>query len=176
MHEKTQDAMTYVHHCGRSDLFITFTYHPKWIAIESFLHYGQKPQDRHDVIATVIHLKVKKLIDLLTKGSIFSPCRCYMFTVEWQKRGLPHMHVLLWLRDRIMPTNIDNVISVEIPNPEHDSLLYYIVKTTMIPTLLRYGPYGNLNRNSPFMLKGSCSKRYPRPLSKDTQTADGGYP
>jgi len=33
-----------------------------------------------------------------------------------------------------------------------------------------HGPCGNLNRNSP------CSKRHPRQLSKDTYTADGGYP
>lgn len=29
MHEKTQDAMTYVRHYGRPDLFITFTCNPK---------------------------------------------------------------------------------------------------------------------------------------------------
>ncbi|GFW40730.1 ATP-dependent DNA helicase [Trichonephila clavipes] len=30
MHERTQDAMTYVRHFGRPDLFITFTCNPKW--------------------------------------------------------------------------------------------------------------------------------------------------
>ena len=169
MHERTQDAMTYVRHYGRPDLFITFTCNPKWTEIESSLHEGQKPQDRHDIIARVFHLKVKKIIHLLTKGSIFGPSRCYMYTIEWQKRGLPHVHILLWLQDRIMPANIDNVISAEIPDPELDPLLYDIIKSTMI-----HGPCGN--RNSPCMVNGSCSKRYPRPLTKDTQTADDGYP
>lgn len=62
------------------------------------------------------------------------------------------------------------LISVEIPNPELDPLVYDIVKTTKIR-----GSFGNLNRNSPFMLNGSYSKRYPRPLSKDTHTTDDGY-
>jgi len=70
-----------------------------------------------------------------------------------------------------MPSNIDSVISAEIPDPELDPLLYDIVKSTMI-----HGPCGHLNRNSPCMLNGSCSKRYPRPFSKDTHTADDGYP
>ncbi|GFY01911.1 ATP-dependent DNA helicase [Trichonephila clavipes] len=30
MHERTQDAMTYVRHFGRPDLFITFTCNSKW--------------------------------------------------------------------------------------------------------------------------------------------------
>lgn len=94
-----------------------------------------------------------------------------MFTVEWQKRGLPHVHILLWLHVRIMPANIDSVISAEIPDPELDPLLYDIVESTMI-----LSPCGHLNRNSPCMLNGSCSKKYPRPFSKDTHTADDGYP
>ena len=30
LHEKTQDAMTYVSNCGRPNLFVTFTCSPKW--------------------------------------------------------------------------------------------------------------------------------------------------
>ncbi|CAE1312479.1 unnamed protein product [Acanthosepion pharaonis] len=33
MHERTQDAMTYVRHYGRPDLFVTFTCNPKWVEI-----------------------------------------------------------------------------------------------------------------------------------------------
>lgn len=35
---------------------------------------------------------------------------------------------------------------------------------------------GSLNRNSPCMLNGSCSKPCPRPLYEDTQTVEDGYP
>ncbi|XP_046681375.1 uncharacterized protein LOC124368144 [Homalodisca vitripennis] len=64
-----------------------------------------------------------------------------------------------------------SVISAEVPDPETDPDLFEIVKSTMI-----HGPCGNLNRNSPCMVNGTCSKRYPRPLCKETQTADDGYP
>jgi len=78
-----------------------------------------------------------------------------------QKRGLPHIRILLWLY---------SVISVEIPDPELDPLLYDIIYSTIV-----HGPCGNLNRNSPYMPNGSCSERYPRPLSKNTHTADDEY-
>ncbi|XP_008482471.2 uncharacterized protein LOC103519163 [Diaphorina citri] len=171
MHERTQDAMTYVRKYGRPDLFITFTCNPKWTEVQNDLKPGQKAQDRNDIVARIFHIKIKKIMHLLTKGQIFGPSRCYMYTVEWQKRGLPHVHILLWLQNRITPSQIDNVISAEIPDPQADPVLHDIVKSTMI-----HGPCGVLNRNSPCMTGGSCSKRYPRPLSKFTQTADDGYP
>ena len=171
MHERTQDAMTYVRHFGRPDLFITFTCNPKWTEIVELLKQGQKSHDRHDLIARVFHLKVKNIMKLLTKSCIFGNVHCQMYTVEWQKRGLPHIHILLWLEQKIRPESIDKVISAEIPDPELDPALHEIVKTTMI-----HGPCGTLNRNSPCMVNGACSKKYPRPLLKETQTGDDGYP
>lgn len=171
MHEKTQDAMTYVRHYGRPDLFITFTCNPRWSDINEHLLSGQKSHDRYDIISRVFRLKVKKVMDLLIKGKIFGEVRCYMYSTEWQKRGLSHIHILLWLQHRITPDQIDNIICAEIPNPDRDPELYEIVKSNMI-----HGPCGSLNRNSPCMKDNSCSKRYPKALIKETQTGDDGYP
>ncbi|XP_071582444.1 uncharacterized protein [Temnothorax nylanderi] len=176
MHERTQDAMTYVRYHGRPDLFITFTCNPKWKDITDVLLSGQKSHDRHDIIARVFHLKVKKMMALLNKGNLFGKVWCFMYSVEWQKRGLPHIHILLWLEQRIFPDMIDKVICAEIPDPVQDSLLHNIVKANMI-----HGPCGGLNRNSPCMKGGNCSKRYPRLLLKtlrqemmDTRNIGGG--
>lgn len=171
LHERTQDAMTYVRHHGCPDLFITFTCSPRWKDITDAMLSGQKPYDRHDIIARVFHLKVKKMMALLNKGSLFGGVRCFMYSVEWQKRGLPHIHILLWLEQHIFPDMIDKIICAEIPDLEQDPLLHNIVKANMI-----HGPCGSLNHNSPCMKGGSCSKRYPRLLLKDTQTGDDGYP
>lgn len=171
MHEKTQDAMTYVRHYGRPDLFITFTCNPRWADISKCLLSGQKPYDRPDIIARVFHLKVKKMINILIKGKIFGEVRCYMYSVEWQKRGLPHIHILLWLIQRITPDAIDKVISAEIPDPDNDRILYEIVKSNMI-----HGPCGTANSTSPCMKNNICSKKYPMPLHRETQTGKDGYP
>ncbi|GFT58062.1 ATP-dependent DNA helicase [Trichonephila clavipes] len=82
MHERTQDAMTYVRHFGRPDLFITFTCNPKWSEIVDLLNQGQKSHDRHDIIARVFRVKVKHMMRLLTKGCIFGNVRCHMYTCE----------------------------------------------------------------------------------------------
>lgn len=171
MHERTQDAMTYVRHFGCPDLFITFTCNPKWPEIIQQLKQGQKPQDRHEMVARIFHLKVKKMINLLTKGCLFGPSRCHMYSVEWQKRGLPHVHILLWLEEKIRPESIDKVIHAEIPEKDTDPILHDIVRLNMI-----HGPCGPLNSRSPCMVDGACSKKYPRPLLKETQTGEDGYP
>jgi len=108
---------------------------------------------------------------LLTKGNLFGEVQCFMYSVEWQKRGLPHIHILLWLKQRISPDKLDCIISAEIPDPEKDSPLYDIIKANMI-----HGPCGNSKNISPCMESGSCSKKYPRPFIQETQTGDDGYP
>jgi len=50
---------------------------------------------------------------------------CY--TIEFQKRGLPHMHMLLIMKEhsRVQTAEeIDQYISAEIPNPHEQPLLY----------------------------------------------------
>ena len=87
MNEKTQDAMTYVRKYGRPDIFITFTCNPLWDEITAALMPGEKPQDRHDIISRVFKLKLKCLMDLLTKGKAFGTVQCYMFSVECKREA-----------------------------------------------------------------------------------------
>ena len=58
-----------------------------------------------------------------------------MRTIEYQKRGLPHLHLLLFL-DRAQSINtveqINEVISAEIPSKAQDPELYEIVTTSMV--------------------------------------------
>lgn len=94
-----------------------------------------------------------------------------MYSVEWQKRGLPHAHILLWLKEKLRPEKIDTIISAELPNPDGDPLMFDIVKANMI-----HGPCGLLNPESPCMKDGRCSKGYPKFLIAETITGDDGYP
>lgn len=171
LHEKTQDAMTYVRHHGRPDLFITMTCNPEWPEIRHELYVGQNPHDRHDIISRVFHLKYQNLMNLITKNHIFGATVCHMSTIEWQKRGLPHAHILIWLQRKIQPDEIDLIISAEIPNKEEDPLLYEIVSKHMI-----HGPCGEYNSRSPCMVNGKCNKRFPRSFTVHTQSDNDGYP
>lgn len=171
MHEYAQDAMTYVRHYGRPDLFITFTCNPQWSEIRENLFDGQSPTDRHDLTARVFKQKLKALMDFIVKIQVFGEVRCWMYSVEWQKRGLPHAHIFIWLVNKISPDEIDNVISAEIPDETTDPELFEIVTTNMI-----HGPCGAINIHSPCMVDGKCTKRFPRTLISETVTGNDGYP
>ncbi|UYV60223.1 hypothetical protein LAZ67_1000470 [Cordylochernes scorpioides] len=171
LHELTQDAMTYVRSYGRPQLFITFTCNPQWKEIQMHLFSNNSAKDRYDLISRVFHLKMKKLIYLVTKAELFGPCKCFMFTIEWQKRGLPHAHLLLWLTNIIRPNQIDEVIQAEIPDINLDPELHAIVMKQMV-----HGPCGVLNTNSPCMKDGKCSKKYPKGFYETTSTTEDSYP
>jgi hypothetical protein len=102
---------------------VTFTCNPKWQEIQQELLLGQVPSDRHDLLARVFRQKLIKLINIITKSNVFGPTRCWMYSVEWQKRGLPHAHILIWLKDKIKSDQIDNVISAKLPDPQRDTRL-----------------------------------------------------
>lgn len=82
-----------------------------------------------------------------------------MYSIEWQKRGLPHAHILIWLAKKIQPCDIDKVISAELPSEQNDPKLLEIVIKNMV-----HGPCGIINPNSPCMKDKKCTKNYPRKL------------
>ena len=62
--------------------------------------------------------KLTALLDELVKGAIFGVVTAYLATVEFQKRGLPHAHILLIVQesDRLTtPEQVDSVICAELP-------------------------------------------------------------
>ena len=60
MHERQQDAMTYIRKYEHPDLFVTTTTNPNWPEIKNNLLPGQDPQHRPDIVARVFRLKVQK--------------------------------------------------------------------------------------------------------------------
>jgi len=83
----------------KPDLFITMTCNPKWSEIETELLPGQTAQDRPDLVARVFKLKMESFLDAVLKVQIYGEVAAHMAVVEWQKRGLPHLHLLLILRN-----------------------------------------------------------------------------
>ncbi|GFY21602.1 ATP-dependent DNA helicase [Trichonephila clavipes] len=140
MHEYIQDAMTYVREYGRPDLFITFTCNPNWDEIKNLLFSGQTSMLCHDITAHVFKQKLKSLINLITHHLVFGKTRCCLYSVEWQKCGLQHAHILIWLVAKVHPEEMDKIISAEIPDQNANQELFAIVTTNMI-----HRPCGTLN-------------------------------
>uniref|UniRef100_A0A0D3BH09 Helitron helicase-like domain-containing protein n=1 Tax=Brassica oleracea var. oleracea TaxID=109376 RepID=A0A0D3BH09_BRAOL len=84
-----------------SNLFITITTNPKWDEITDHLKmYGSDdPNDRPDLEARVFKMKLDELISDFNKGTFFPRPKAAVYTIEFQKRGLPHAHIILWLEE-----------------------------------------------------------------------------
>ena len=121
MQRRFLDAMTIVQRWGKPDYFITMTCNPYWEEITRELLPGQLPQDRPDLVARVYRAKQRHMMDLLTKGKHFGEVAAYVHVTEFQKRGLPHEHILLIMKANSKlrtPDDYDRVISAELPNKE----------------------------------------------------------
>ncbi|KAF0311103.1 hypothetical protein FJT64_018041 [Amphibalanus amphitrite] len=61
-----------------------------------------------DLVARVFHLKLKALLKELTTSGIFGRCVSMLMVVEFQKRGLPHGHILVIVRQEDRPRTADD--------------------------------------------------------------------
>ena len=92
-----QNSMALVRYFGQPTLFLIFNANPKGIEIERALLSGQKTIDRPDLIAQVFNLKKKEILRLIKSENIFGQFCGNVYTIKYQKRGLPHMHLLIFL-------------------------------------------------------------------------------
>ncbi|XP_057745614.1 uncharacterized protein LOC130963528 [Arachis stenosperma] len=171
-----QDAMAICRYVGYPDLFITFTCNPKWFENDYMLEdiEGQKIDDRLDIVSRVFSIKLMELINDIKRRHIFGRVTAVVYTIEFQKRGLPHAHILVFLHpdDKIqLASQVDEIISAEIPDKENDPVAYSAVDRFMV-----HGPCGILNQNSPCMINGKCSKHYPKKFHDSTSFDDDGFP
>ncbi|XP_024200595.1 uncharacterized protein LOC112203930 [Rosa chinensis] len=172
-YQRYQDAMALVQKYGRPDLFITMTCNPNWEEVRSELLPGQTPQDRPDLVTRVFHAKFEQLKeDIINKG-VLGKVAAHAFVVEFQKRGLPHVHMLIMLEENDKlnnPDEYDRIVRAEIPYEDEEPQLYDAVCTHMI-----HGPCGTLNPRQSCMKNGSCNKGYPKPFANFTVQGNDAY-
>lgn len=72
-------------------------------------------------------LKAGAFIDDLTKKNTFGRVKARLYSVEWQKRGLAHVHMLLWMEHIVDQELIYNITSAEIPDKTKEPKLFDIV-------------------------------------------------
>lgn len=174
MRRRYLDAMNLVQHFGKPDLFITMTCNAEWKEIKEELMEGQLSQDRPDLTSRVFRGKLIDLKDQVVNKEIFGKVDAFVYVIEFQKRGLPHMHMLVILkRDNKIanPDQYDNYVSAEIPNNQSNPALYNAVVKHML-----HGPCGKDNKNCPCMINGKCRFHYPRPFCSKTMQGKDAYP
>jgi hypothetical protein len=170
MTELYHDAMALRNEIGEPGYFITMTTNPKWPEILAQLKPWETPQDRPDIIARVFNLKFQELLLDVYKRKRLGECLSYVFTIEFQKRSLPHAHLILIMDPQSTLRSADGIdmqISADVPCPQNNPRLHDLVGRFMI-----HGPC----ENRPCWRKDSCKYGYPRPHSEVTQVLENAYP
>ncbi|KAK1351310.1 hypothetical protein POM88_054474 [Heracleum sosnowskyi] len=108
-----------------------------------------------------------------TKNSVLGRVLAVVYTIEFQKCGLPHAHIVLWFaggEKLLTPEHIDELICAEIPDEVTDPIGYKAVSQFMM-----HGPCGAANPKCPCMSKGRCTKYFPKPFRDETTMDNDGY-
>lgn len=174
MHQLLQDSLAIGREYRKIDIFLTMTCNPNWPEIQRELLPGQQASDRPDLVARVFQMKKEALLEDVFKKYVLGHTSAFLYTIEFQKRGLPHMHLLIFLADEHKlrtPDDIDSCIRATWPDPETEPLLFDTVKRCMV-----HGPCGAANSHAPCMENGHCTKGYPKPFSDSTTLDEDGYP
>ncbi|GJR70888.1 DNA helicase [Tanacetum coccineum] len=144
------DALAICLSLGNPQFFITFTCNVKWPEIKRYMsqYPNLTPDDRADIVCRVLEQKVKAFVNFLKEVPTFGYVIAVLYTIEFQKRGLPHCHILLWVdsRNKIKDAKeIDEYISAEISDLVEDPRGHKLVTELMM-----HGPCGGAN------LSASC--------------------
>ena len=180
-----QDAMAICRGFHKPDYFITMTCNPQWPDISSQLGETQTPQDRPDIVARVFNERKDRLLHYLTVAHVLGRTVAHLWVIEFQKRGLPHAHILIILDNHAItatPDQVDSIVCSELPpdpaatdDPEiktRRQTLQNIVVTSMI-----HGPCGAANPLSPCMENGRCTKGFPKEFQPRTiMDTNNSYP
>ena len=105
---------------------------------------------------------------------IFGRFKARTHSIEFQKRGFPHVHLIVWLdRDaHFSPNDVDEIICAEIPDERlqdgTDNPLHGIVKQFML-----HGPCGE---GWNCCKEGRCKNGFPKPYQSETALSEDAYP
>ena len=119
-------ALVLLSELGRATGFLTLTCNTEWKEIKSQLLVGQTAFDRPDIVCPVFQKRKAALLQNLRNGVYFRGNVAYiMHVIEFQKRGLPHAHIVFRLDTHPPPTASDSelakycdeLVTAEMPEP-----------------------------------------------------------
>jgi hypothetical protein len=167
-----QDAMVRVRKFGKSNLFVTFTCNPKWKEITNVLLPRQTAKDCPELVTRVFNLKLDAFLKDIKDG-VLGNVITKIWVIEFQKRGLPHAHILLILDEasklRIVE-DYDLMVLAEISNPIRHPEAYETIILCMV-----HGPCGPYFLNAQYMEQGKCKKMYLCSFSEEMRYDVDGY-
>jgi hypothetical protein len=164
------NAMALPRRFGKPDLFITMTANPNWEEIHCQIPQHSDWQNHPDIVARVFMIKVASLVSDIKERHIFGPAAAIVWRIEWQKRGLPHLHLLVILCNHIRCVDIDSFVCAEIPNPDLDPELYDLISKNNIHKPCDVCHQASCHQD------GCCRRNFPKPMIAETTVQGDRFP
>ncbi len=95
MQQLYQNFMIIARHFKKSIMFVTCTANSHWSEIIAALELNQKVENQLNIIARIFHEKIKTLLQNLKTQ--YNRYLDIVWTIEYQKHNLSHIHILLFL-------------------------------------------------------------------------------
>ena len=133
--QKYLDALNMANKLDGGTFLITMTCNPLWKEIQEQLEPYETAVDRPDIVARVFKIKLASLVKDSVENHVLGLVKGFLKVIEFQKRGLPHAHIILILDPADRPshaTDIDNLVSAQIPDETTDKRLHTIVTKNML--------------------------------------------
>ena len=169
------DSLALKARLGCPDYFLTMTANPHWPEILRELRPGERPCDRSDLVHRVFNLKMDQLEKKLKENAL-GTYQAMVRVVEYQKRGLPHLHLLLWVSKEHKPKSaaiFDMAVSCQLPDPETQEELYNLVSEQMMHTKCDTVPSARCKVPGPDG-NARCKQHYPKNFREDTLATETG--
>ena len=96
IHQQYLDSISLYQYFGRADLFITMTTNHDWHEIQDILKPSETALDQPDIVSYVFKIKKQQLIKYLSTEIIFGKLLERTHSIEFKKRGFPHIHIIIW--------------------------------------------------------------------------------
>jgi hypothetical protein len=111
---------------GAPTSFLTFTMNPYWLDFQA-LKRGDGPYSDSAMATIIFRSKMNTLMKFIHSRKMLGKVSAFVGRIEYQKRGLPHAHILLWTDyDTSHVASIEKVVNVRFPRDspspdDHDS-------------------------------------------------------
>jgi PIF1-like helicase/Helitron helicase-like domain at N-terminus len=162
------NLLTYISMFGKPHLFLTFScFETGWPDVRDLCNGGMSTNYPVEVTRHM-ERRFRKFFDemILAHDGIFRPHRVkeYYWRTEFQKRGSPHWHLVLWLENVSTADELFGYVSAHVPVEDHE-----------LATIVRQCQRHQHRTDRCFRTGPTCQYGFPRDLSEKSQLSEDGH-
>lgn len=130
MIEIFQDSMAIIRFYKHLDIFMIVISNPRWSKIQNELLQRQQASDKLDLIVHVFELKRYAIMKDIKKRVVFGHVVAHVYTIEFQKKDLFHMYILIFLNRESKircARDVDHMVSADFLDKDNNQELFEVI-------------------------------------------------